>query len=111
MFDSKKDSVDKGEKGHVREPGDGYIKPGVPDLSPTAGYENTRPVQYADESDFQYQQRLTMWEKAYASAKAIEAGNPDIARREQIESQYKLDIAELDAREEAEGKFDKKKVK
>jgi hypothetical protein len=95
--------------GNVVEPGDGFLPNGHPNLSPSAGYVAAEPVQYADESDSQFQMRLDMWNSAIANAKAIE-GNADYDfQREQLKLKYDNELAGIDAAEDrAAGKVPKK---
>lgn len=85
--------------GNVMEPGDGYLADGVtPDLSPTAGYKAAEPVQYADESDTQFADRVAQWESAKASAENIAKGGLDFeAQKKALKVRYDADVAALEA--------------
>jgi hypothetical protein len=72
---------------------DGYVRPGVADVSPAAGYNTVAPVQYSDETDEQFSQRVAMFESAKANAEALEDGTFN-----SVENQLKA----LDARYDAE---------
>lgn len=84
----------------VVQPGDGYIKPGVADLSPEAGYVAATPYQFADENDETFKARLAMWESAKASAAQIAQGGATVAqKKEAAKARYDAEIANIDAYE------------
>jgi hypothetical protein len=75
----------------------GYLDNGKPNLAPTAGYENTKPVQYSDETDEQYQIRLSDWEVRYAHAQDIEDGGASYeSQKKALDAKYDADMAMLD---------------
>lgn len=84
--------------GNVVEPGDGYLANGHPDLSPDAGYDAARPVQYSDESDITYKQRLADFELREAHAKEIASASG--STQDSLESR-KLVIKAQRAKEDA----------
>lgn len=65
---------------------------GKPDLSPTAGYDGHFPVQFGDETDETFAQRVAMFKQSYSSAMNIASGGQT----------YDGAVAALDARYEAE---------
>jgi hypothetical protein len=88
--------------GNVREPGDGYLPNGQPDLRPSAGYDSP-PVQYSDESDSSFQLRVADFETRKAHAEEIEAGGPTLeSAKKAAKERYDAEIASLE-RQEAEG--------
>lgn len=106
MAKAKDEGHPRRSTGNVVEPGDGFISPGVPDLSPAAGYDAARPVQYADESDTMFNMRLAEFEEAEATAKEIQSasgGTQDSleSRRLVLEKRRAKEDAALEAEEKA----------
>jgi hypothetical protein len=86
--------------GNVMEPGDGYLPNGKPNLSPDAGYVAAEPVQYADESDTRYQDRLALWNERKATAEQIAAGGATFEqRRDALEAKHEVEMNALEAEE------------
>jgi hypothetical protein len=83
--------------GNVMEPGDGFIKPGVADLSPAAGYKAARPVQYSDESDTVYKQRLAEFDLAKLHAEQNAAGGATVEQQKtDAKLKYEAEVANID---------------
>jgi hypothetical protein len=74
-------------------PGGGF------DLRPTAGYNGHYPVQFSDESDQTFAERVAMFESSYASAAATERGGEDLASaKSALEAKYKAELLALERR-------------
>lgn len=86
--------------GNVVEPGDGYLDNGNPNLAPSAGYEAAYPVQYADESDSNFEIRVNEFERRRNHAEQIEAGGATLEqRKEDLELKHEAELANLDRQE------------
>lgn len=84
--------------GNVVEPGDGFLPNGKPNLAPAAGYDAARPVQYSDESDTVYKQRLALFELAELHAQQNEAGGATVEQqKEEAKIRYEADLANIEA--------------
>lgn len=84
--------------GMARPVGAGYLENGQPDLSPTAGYAHTYPVQYSDENDTEFAGRVAQWESSYATAQQIAAGGATLdQKKEALRVRYEADLLALEA--------------
>lgn len=85
--------------------GFGYLPNGKPNLSPEAGYVNTEPVQYSDETDVQFTRRHADWEIRFEHAKDIAAGGASLeSQMKVLDAQYELDKASLEAQHKDDNK-------
>lgn len=87
--------------GRVKEPGYGRLPNGEPDLRPTAGYAGNEPVQYSDESDAQFQGRVSDFELRRQHAEDIEnGGKPSVeSQKKALKLKYDADVAAVDTAE------------
>lgn len=82
--------------GRVVEPE--YHKDGTPNLKPTAGYAGHEPVQYDDESDEVFAQRVAMFESARNTAEQIEAGGATLEqKKEAARIRYEAEILNIES--------------
>lgn len=73
---------------------------GVPIISPTSGYDGHYPVQFSDESDATFAERVSMFDSAYASAVKNEKGANSVegkaAAKVALKAKYELDLKALE---------------
>lgn len=73
---------------------------GIPVITPTTGYEGHYPVQFSDESDQTFAERVSMFVSAYASAVINENGAKSVEAKEAskvaLKAKYELDLKALE---------------
>ena len=73
---------------------------GVPIISPTSGYDGHYPVQFSDESDATFSERVLMFKSAYASAVKNEKGANSVegkaAAKDALKAKYDIDLKALE---------------
>lgn len=109
MANKKTTEPNRRSTGTVREPGDGYLENGNPNLAPSAGYDSNPPVQYADESDEQFAKRVDDFETRRQHAEDIEnAGgitqDSFDSRKKLLDERYEADLKNLEMRRDNKSK-------
>lgn len=90
--DTNKDASSLAEQGTPISGNGQRLANGKPNLAPTAGYDGHYPVQFGDETDEVFAQRVAMFEDSFATAVSIEAGGANLEQQ----------ISALEAKFEAE---------